>query len=121
MTTYLKVAPVVKVVLTANYPKSNLPQRFGGLVVGGPVKVKLKGTPVTITLSGTVKNGSGVGLQYRNVRVFSDQGMTQMLGATQTNSSGAWSISGLPGTSSTPFVVVAQGEAGENAQIFVNV
>ena len=84
-----------------------------------PSILKLTG-PQTVTLSGTVKDAADTALANRSIRIFADQAFKNFFGQTYSASDGAWSFT-APGTIGSKFVVVAQGENGENAQVFIDV
>jgi len=82
-----------------------------------PNITRLRPQTATCTLSGTVKTPLGVALPRRTVRVFGDQGMSLLLGSTQSLADGSFSVT-VEGGAGSNFVCVVQGESGENAAVF---
>jgi hypothetical protein len=112
------VTPPARLRLVDNYARFNDPSRWTTLrVIAPPARFSVGRSTGTVTLSGSVKNESNVGLANRSVTVYGDQGMTTRLGQGYTDASGNFSVQ-VNGGTTQDFTVVAQGEIGENTQVF---
>jgi hypothetical protein len=112
------VTPPARLRLVDNYARFNDPTKWTTLrIITPPARFSVGRAAGTVTLSGSVKNESNVGLANRSVTVYGDQGMTTRLGQGYTDASGNFSIS-VNGGTTQDFTVVVQGETGENTQVF---
>lgn len=76
--------------------------------------------PSVVTISGTVKDIDELPLINRTVRVFLGQSMTTLVGSTKSLADGTFSTD-VTGHSTSTFTVTAQGDIGENCQVFSKV
>jgi hypothetical protein len=115
----LKIVQYTPIKLLDNNARRYDPRRTVSLTILTKQPVKLPVVSV-VTLSGTVKNEFSVPLTGRTVRLFSDQSCGTLIANTYTDASGEFSFT-IPGCTSSRLTAIAQGEPGENAQIFINV
>lgn len=77
---------------------------------------RLRPSPL-VTISGTVKDEFGSPLMNRTVRAYLDESFMNSIGTAYSGSDGTFSLV-IPGLGGSTIVLVAQGESGENCQIF---
>lgn len=116
----LRIVPPLRLRLSDNFGLRGSPYRNSRLRIINPIPLTMGKNTNTITIVGTVKNGDGIALADRTVRIFSNQAFTALLGATYTLGDGTFSVT-VPGWSGCAPVAVAQGETGENAQILTKI